>query len=441
MEVTLYTGFIKRYNSTKQPSGGTTKQVTLKGECNVMNPSFFIADVTGYTYLKAWNNYYFIDNVSYDINGAQYIDCSMDVLATYKGQILATSAFVKYSSSDYSSLLIDDRVGMLTDVDVSTTSVSSIFTTTPSYILTVVGEDGINCLIPNDPNIIPAQLYQKQVSDLVSALCIQWSDAQSCLLELRELPLAVGSDYSLSPAHIGKIDIGNRSAMSQYFNSNLTEDYETITIPSTYSDFRLFRFVSAHLYIPFIGVVEIDLQAFQPDPTITGLVKIHTVVNPLTGSVCYTLKNVEDDIIHVYNGTFGRTIPINASSPSDAIGAITHIVSSAANIASGNYGSAISNVVNSMADSVRFRGSTVGNFKGSFAEQLGIDFVLGVEKHNSRIDPSNLTAICGRPCAKVTSLSTLTGYVETANFSVEVEAIGLVRSKINQMLDEGIYIE
>ena len=443
MEILLF-NLSKRKNSTKRPvdTYGVAKSVTLKGECSYLNPSFFLGDITGYTYLKAWGNYYFIDRVAYDINGAQYINCSIDVLATWKEQIMATSAFVVYSSSDYSSLLKDDRVGMLTDVDIIVdNSVSSIFQTTPCYILSVVGEDGINCLLPIDPNVIPATLYQKQVTDLVSALCIQWSDAQACMLELKEVPLDLGADYSLDPAHIGKIDIGSRNAISQYFNSNLYEDDESIAIPSTYSDFRLFTFVSAHLYLPFIGVVEIDLEAFYPKPTSSGLIKIHTAANPLTGSVVYTLKNGYDEVIHMFSGSFGRTLPINASRPSDIVGAITHIISAASNIAAGKPEKGIPNIVNSMSDSVRFRGSKIGNFSGSFAEFAGTNFVLGIEKHNSRIDPSNLTDLVGRPCAKVVQIGTLTGYVETSGFSIDISAISEVKDMINQAMDKGIYLE
>lgn len=444
MEITLYKNFSKRKNSTKQPIGveSVTKEVKLKDECSYINPSFFLADVEGYVYLKAWNNYYFIDRVAYDINGSQYINCSIDVLATWKEMILATRAFVVYSSSDYSSLLKDDRVAMLTDVDITIdNNVPSIFTTRPSYILTVVGEDGINCLIPSDPNVIPAQLYQKQVQDLIDALCIQWTDAQSCLLELKEIPLAVGSDYSLNPAHIGKINIGSRSAMSQYFNSNLVEDDESIAIPQTYSDFRLFSFVTAHLYLPFIGVVEIDLEAFYPKPTSSGLIKIHTVANPLTGSVVYTLKNGLDEMIHMYSGSFGRTLPINASSPKDAVGSITHIISSGTAIAANRPEKAISNLVQSMTDNIKFRGSVIGSFGGSFAEFAGTNFILGIEKHNSRIEPSNLTDIVGRPCSKVTQIGTLTGYVETAQFSIDISAISEVKDMINQAMDKGVYLE
>lgn len=444
MQVELYKGFIKRKNSTKQPTELTSvvKDVKLKGECSVLNPSFFLADADSYTYLKAWGNYYFIDRVAYDINGAQYINCSIDVLASYKAAILGTTAFVAYSSSNYSALLHDSRIAMLTDVDVIVDdTVESIFTTTPHYLLSVVGEDGVNVLAPTDPNIIPATLYQKQATDLITALCIQWSDAQSCLLELKEVPIAIGADYVLEPAHVGKIDIGDRYALNQYFNSAREEQFESIAIPVTYNDFRLFSFVEARLYLPFVGVIELPLESFYPDPTSTGLVKIHTIANPLTGSVAYTLKNGYDEIVGVYTGTFGRTLPLNTSKPNDMISAITHFVSSASSMIEKKPDDVLSSMIQSVSSAVKFKGSVIGSFSGSYGEYLGTNFVLSVEKHKSNNEPSNLTDIAGRPCAKVLPLTNLTGYVETRNFSIAVEAIAEVRDLINSAMDRGVYIE
>ena len=54
MEVIFYTEFSKRHNSTKNPessgaiSVGVTKEVNLKDNCDLISPSFFVADVNKY---------------------------------------------------------------------------------------------------------------------------------------------------------------------------------------------------------------------------------------------------------------------------------------------------------------------------------------------------------------------------------------------------------
>lgn len=452
MKVT-FLQFAKRQNSTKLPTSeqlaaGIKYEATyLKALTNIDNPVLYIDGVDAniyaynYCYIEEWGRFYFV--VTADLNNEHIckITLELDDLGTFKSFILATSAFVAYSSTDYSALLNDNRVAKLTDVDVTLASAESIFTTTPSYLLSVVGEDGVNVIVPSDPNVIPATLYQNQVTDLVAALCIQWSDAQSCMLELKEVPFAIGRDYVLDHAHIGKIDIGSRNCVNQYFNSSREEDFQSIAIPVTYNDFRLYSFVEAHLYLPFVGTVEIPLESFYPDPTSSGLVKIHMIANPLTGSVGYTLKNGNDEIVAVYTGTCGRTLPLNASSPRDVIGAVTHIISAGTAAISEKYASAVSETVASMTSNVKFKGSVIGSFTGSYGEYLGTDYVLSIEKHKSNIEPSNLTDICGRPCGKVRSMTGLSGYVQTVGFSIEFEANKAVIDSINAKMDAGVYLE
>lgn len=444
MEVKLWTDFSKRKNSTKQPqqSEYVTRQVTLKDDCSTMNPIFFLADTTIYSYLQWGDAYYFIDDVTLGINNSQYLTCSIDVLATWKNQILASSSFVKYSSSDYSNLLHDERVAMLTDIEIKIDdSETSLFTTRPSYVLSVVGESGVQCVIPSDPNIIQALLYQNTASDLVSALCIQWSDAQSCLLELLEIPIPVGADYT-TDVYVGKINMGSRPCKAQYFNGTLDELTTVIHIPESYKDFRLFSFCSLYLYLPMVGVVELDLQDFAPDPTeLNRQVIIHAAANVLTGHVSYSIKNKEGCIINTFTGSFGRKLPINASSPRDVISAITHLASSATKLTAGNPADAIADIVRSMADNVHFKGSVIGSFGGGFGEYLGTNYILALAEHRSRIEPSNLTELRGRPCAKVTQLSNLTGYVETVGFSIDIASTQKIRELINESMDSGVYLE
>ena len=449
----IFLQFQKKVNSTKKPTtaqleaGVKYDNVTLKSLTNIDSPVLYLegADINlwayNYCYIQDWGRYYFVKTCS--LRHETIFECHLvlDDLATFKTQILSQSAFIVYSTNKYSDLLNDSRLSMLNDVEVTTVEEDSIFTTTPSYILTVVGEDGVNCLLPIDPNIIPGTLYQRSVADLVAALCIQWSDAQACMLELREVPLALTSDYQLNPAHVGKIDVGSRNAINQYYNSAIVEDHESIAIPYTYPDFRLFSYVEARLYLPFVGEVEIPLESFQPHPPTAGLIKIHAAANPLTGNVAYTLKNGFDAIIAVYTGSFGRTLPLNASKPNEMVGAITQFVSAAAAVAENKPATAIADIAASMSSAVKFKGSVIGSFQGSYGEFLGTKYQLTVEMHKANNDPTNMRVLYGSPCGKVLSLATLSDYVKTEGFSISLDANKDVIDSINSKLDGGIYIQ
>ena len=457
MKLYVFSSFSKRKNSTKQPAlsqAAKSYDVYLKVETDYDSPTFEIRDsaqtfpVYTYAYLQDINRYYFISSVRQRNANCWEIVCELDFLATYKTVIQATSAYVVYSSTDYSLLIPDERVNMLSDsVDYVDDNTESIFTDTPKYLMSIVGKTGIHTLLLSDPNTIPASIYGASESDLVDALCIQWTDAQSCLLNLREVPVNVSSTYTANPAYIGKWDAGSRAALSYFDNGYLVESNKTIEIPETYHDFRLYKFVEMHLYLPNVGVVQLDIQDFVPDPTVDEgrNIHIHTVANVETGQLSYSLSNDYGDIVATYTGAFGRSIPLNASTSRDIIGGLTSIIAGAAAVASGLPALAktagIVAASNSFADALHGKHSTIGSFNGGYGEILGTNFVLVVQKHLSNIEPENLRAIEGLPCAKVRSLAGLSGYVQTSGASVSVNANSAVIDNLNSALDAGIYIE
>ena len=114
--ITAYTGFSKRINSTKQPSGGQNIDVVLKHPTSVIHPTFLISGFsTSWNYIAWGNRYYFVDDIIVVSNTqAEYI-CSLDVLATYKDVIGLSSQYVVRAASDYDQYIIDSRYATLAD--------------------------------------------------------------------------------------------------------------------------------------------------------------------------------------------------------------------------------------------------------------------------------------------------------------------------------------
>lgn len=109
MEIKVYSGFSKKPNSTKQPSGGTTKTVRLKDGCSVINPVFLL---TGYdlsnNYVSWGNRYYYIDDIVILHNELAEYHCSSDPLATFKSDIGSSSQYVLRSASSYNGRIVDN---------------------------------------------------------------------------------------------------------------------------------------------------------------------------------------------------------------------------------------------------------------------------------------------------------------------------------------------
>lgn len=478
MEVTLYTNFRKRHNSTKQPTdGGTTKDLKLKDNCSKINPMFFIADVEGYTYLKAWGNYYFIDNASVDINGAQYISCSLDYLATYKTPILNSSAFIKYSSSDYSSLLHDDRVAPLVSTRVGITTADSIFHTDESYIITVVNDEG---LVNYYTGMYVNQLIQALMSKTDSwyeSMITSLSDALSSIVAIRAVPIMDMSTAGTKQVKVGTLDleIGKYPVLPD-IRPGYVIGAEYLYFDRIYNDFRKSsQYTSIRLYLPFVGIVELSADDFLNSEGVS----VTTHANALTGSVIYRVGNDNGDYVGTYNGTFGREIPISNVNFSNITSGIGQLVGSLVQGGAG-YGAIMGGIsaVDSVPSMVGFAetaaaiGATpkmvgggialgtavlggvsafmkmnqhsstfIGGYSGGYGEFVNNKLYLMVDEQPTRIEPSNLTELYGRPCLKVRQLQGLSGYVETIGFSLEVAAMDTVRTTINSMLDSGIYIE
>ena len=143
-EVTLYS-FTKRKNSTLQPSGGGVDlNCELKQPTSYKNPVFlfFVEDGFPWNYLQWDDWYYFIEDVVSVRNDLFEVHCSLDVLATYKAEIGATSAFVLYDTTANTEI-IDTRLSQKTTAIQTYASSAPVFTLGNCILLGIVGDGGV----------------------------------------------------------------------------------------------------------------------------------------------------------------------------------------------------------------------------------------------------------------------------------------------------------
>lgn len=468
MQVELYKGFIKRKNSTKQPTELTpvVKDVKLKGECSVLNPSFFLADADSYTYLKAWGNYYFIDRVAYDINGAQYINCSIDVLASYKAAIQATSAFVMYSTSDYNRWIRDDRCPIIIKGSEIVQGSSAIITPTEelvfeedalneTVILTAIaGEMGLMHYVIDEEtlNDIAASLCHNDIQSLLENMVQQFGDAVGSIVQIRRIPVR---KECLATVTLGTIFLGNYEVPSissgnpidaTYLASTMVAAHGSVGVPVTYTDFRYTEpYCTARMSLPFIGIVDISISDF-PD----GSIYWKMLLDVVSGTIIFGLYNSDSDSkpVATYSGECGMLIPIASSQIANAgsivTSASTGLASITLGLASENpvaLGGGIMSVAKAFVATAQKTNTIIGAYSGNRSEFLNRRVRIMVEKYATANEPSNLTDLEGRPLMQVRQIEGLTGYVQTVGFSIAVEAIAEVRDLINSAMDRGVYIE
>lgn len=109
MVIECYSGFSKKPNSTKQPSGGSSKTVRLKDNCSVLNPVFLLNGYDlSHNYVKWGSRYYYIDDIVIVANDLAEYHCSTDALATFKSYIGSSSQYILRSASAYNGRIVDN---------------------------------------------------------------------------------------------------------------------------------------------------------------------------------------------------------------------------------------------------------------------------------------------------------------------------------------------
>lgn len=112
--VTFYSRFDKRKNSTKRPliTDGTQYSCSLKDGCGVMNPVieiYYSGDNPtsyNYAYIAKFQRYYFVSDWEYN-RGVWTAYLKVDVLASYRQQIISQEYYCLRSSRNENANLID----------------------------------------------------------------------------------------------------------------------------------------------------------------------------------------------------------------------------------------------------------------------------------------------------------------------------------------------
>ncbi len=111
---------------------------TLKEGCSLYEPSIRVKlspeKMFGYNYayIDAFKRYYFIKEVSTDVNGYVLLDMVTDVLMTFKDQFKSCSAFVLRNQNKYNTYLVDRRLPLTNRINVSSERGKKVWDTTES---------------------------------------------------------------------------------------------------------------------------------------------------------------------------------------------------------------------------------------------------------------------------------------------------------------------
>lgn len=476
MQITLC-NFSKRMNSTKQPTeadlaaGKTFNNLTLKELTNIDNPVLKLAGATdndyayNYAYVHDWGRYYHIKTADLRHQDIYTARLELDDLATYKSQILNTSAYIVYASTGFNRWIRDDRTPLIARPPEVLLTFSSplvdgepVFSDeqiSPTIILTTVSQEGGLTYWKMNKSALDHILdsLTRAGSTIWGALQEQFGDALGSIISAYRIPindmvLDIDGpyDFYLGSYHVQDGEQQGEPTYVEAFKlaTNFINFKGRCGIPTGYLDYRVFEpYTKLKMRLPFVGLVDISQQDFA------GSVYYQGLVNLLNGKIVWTLFNDEDHTraIATYSGQCGENIPMATSQIQNAESLISAV--------SGSVGAATATLLNPTAGLVagvatvanafyhlsKETSNVIGSYSGGITEIINKRVEIIAEKMQTAIEPDNLTAFEGRPVCKVDQLINYTGYVRTQNFSIDLPVNSDVIRSINSKLDAGIYIE
>ena len=476
--------FAKRKNSTKQPSGlSDQRTVKLKETTSIDRPTFILTgDNFNYNYASWDGRYYFVTDIRSAHNGLTEISCELDPLATYKSEILSTTAYVLYDSVANTELP-DNRLPMKTTKSVSVSSVACPLVPDASgtYILSLTGSNGstgvykctqteLAALIDDISNIkdnffvngVPSPPQPpspptggsiqdeiefagdmvlhfvnslKWIFDIIKQPISQFfgsGDIPENIRECRFLPFNIGTSGSAQTIFLGTFQ--TNTSLSKLVTDTVVRS-ATVSIPWQATDFRRRSpYTEVYLYIPYIGMVRLSSENLAGQSS----VKVDYAISVRDGSVICTVSS-GSEILGQYPGNVGCSVPIGVSNI-NLPKAGQSVIAGAASAASKNLGGVGMAALN-FADSITPNFTSIGGLDGIAGIASPQNITCYTVFHDTIAQPNTDLQIIGSPSMCPKSLGGLTGFVQCLDAHVEAAAQAEELDAIDSFLNSGFFIE
>lgn len=441
MQAIFFT-FSKRINSTKVPNdaSGAVKNVVLKDNTSINQPTLKIENPDlSYNYVKFAGHYYFIQDYVLQNRNIYEVKCTIDVLATYRGDILGYTAYVKRSASSYNVNLNDDYIPSgqnIVQTEATSQVIDSNLNTAPHYALRTISGDGIRTYWLSYiqlKDVLDGMFTEANIVDVITdALKNFFVNPQEYVISLmyfRCTPQSTGTSsvkYGFFDTEVNATYVDLLSPIGNYTNP--------LSVPSRYyNDYRDFssQFTTCWIYFAGYGMYQLDAIYLQ-----TSLSYTYTI-DYITGGCTIRLRS-NGEVIAVLNGTIGANIQI-AGSASDLRNAISSGLELAGGIALGQPEIAVKGAMD-LSHSIFNPAVSVNGTNTTIAQLVSnpSSIAVIVQRVGSAGIPISEK---GRPYCQNALLSSLSGYCECLNASVPTNADEAMKAMINDTLNSGFYIE
>lgn len=475
--------YAKKENSTARPAleTGRLLKCTLKDTCSLNRPDFLIDfdDMNAwpdfsYIYVPVWGKYFFVRDWVNE-KPLWRASCEIDVLASYRSEILASTQYVSYSSVQGNAWLADTRIPVLKSTTVGSSSVAlPFFLQGGWYILSCIGKTG-SCLYAlslanlkalinsiaggtddfeqaainrvdtyfggQAPATAEEALYAlAQVTTQNDILGKAYGNAPSCLRSCLFVPFVVQSQGG-ETIYLGNFNTGVTGVI---VSAAPVTGSVSVSIPWHFSDWRRGYCEQVYLYLPLVGMVAVSSDNLTHTSTIT----VNYSYTCTDGTVAYQIV-AGGEIIGSYGGSCAINYPLGVNQQASA-GQVTQAITQGMTQAVsagivGNIPGAIAGVAatayNAMDVALTSHPSCVGGIGGGAGSGLSHSVTCYTVAHNTIIEPSAMRDTMGVPTMMPLQLSQCSGYCQCANAHVAANASLEELSAITVHLNSGFYIE
>ena len=450
MTIKTWSNFSKRKNSTKQPPiAGTDVVCTLKEATSIENPTF-VLNSNDFTinYVQAFGHYYYVNDIKSVRNDVIEINCTQDVLATYKTAIGNTSAYILYDTTANTEQ-VDHRLSVVTTPTVQSTlaALRSDISDAGSYIVSLTGEhtvgsyvvtrSALDALMPDISTVFDSFIQGntpfEAIRDSIKQMVSTGSVPQN-IRDVRWIPFTVAGDV-LTPLYVGQyaaINANGVQVSGMLINNRIDTDTVTLNIPWQFTDWRNSDSnTQLQLYIPFVGLVNYPASAIKNVSTIS----VDTSLDRITGDIAIEVYAL-NEVLGTYGVSTGVSIPLGASGVT-ATNIVNNVLAGAASIASFNAGGVISAGISAMTPLSQSVGGISSGAGSGLPKWLQFTSIC----HDTVVSPSSVSSVMGTPANAVKTISTLSGYVQCSGASVDVACLEKDRDEINSYLNSGFFYE
>ena len=147
MEVIFYKNSSERNTINKKITQiGSTDVLAVKGQSSILNPTLLLITNlnemldSNYIYIAEWKRYYYIDDVIIITGGRYELHCSVDVLESFKKEILNLTCIIdKQDQTNYNKYKDDGSFVTENRVFNTVISFNNGFNDSGEYILITAG--------------------------------------------------------------------------------------------------------------------------------------------------------------------------------------------------------------------------------------------------------------------------------------------------------------